>query len=180
MIDLRYEIGCTILKNYLFIFFIAFEQHCMTERLATFYFDAAEYNVNILHDPPLEKEHQYLPYIGNGVFGIPVSSEGWMYIKHGRALLLPIQWQPLISHPLYENSFYSEATVTQFTTGIVHKYQCLREGYHLSFQYYAHRVLDAILVQDLKIVNPTSLSQEIPLKPLTAAHWTNSRLETIK
>ncbi|KAF7382789.1 hypothetical protein HZH66_013191 [Vespula vulgaris] len=158
----------------------AFEHHCMTERLATFYFDAAEYNVNILHDPPLEKEHQYLPYIGNGVFGIPVSPEGWMYIKHGRALLLPIQWQPLVSHPLYENSFYSEATVTHFTTGIVHKYQCLREGYYLSFQYYAHRVLDAILVQDVKIVNPTSLSQEIPLKPLTAAHWANSRLETIK
>lgn len=41
----------------------AFEDHCINERLASFYFDAAEYNANILHNPPKENEYSYLPYI---------------------------------------------------------------------------------------------------------------------
>lgn len=152
----------------------------MNERLASFYFDAVEYNANILHDPPKENEHQYLPYIGNGVFGVPISPEGWLYIKYGRGLLLPVQWQPLISHPVPKESSYQEATVIHFTNGIVYKYQCLRDGYHIDFQYYSHRSLQGILVQTIKISNSFSLSQEIPLKPQESSYWTNSHVEPIR
>ncbi|XP_029167471.1 uncharacterized protein KIAA2013 homolog [Nylanderia fulva] len=158
----------------------AFEAHCINERLASFYFDAVEYNANILHNPPKENEYSYLPYIGNGVFGVPVSPEGWLYIKHGRGLLLPVQWQPLISYSIPKDSFYQEATVVHFTNGIVYKYQCLREGYHIDFQYYAHRGLEGILVQTIKVSNPFSLSQEVPLKPQESIHWSNSHIEPIK
>ncbi|XP_031833289.1 uncharacterized protein KIAA2013 homolog isoform X2 [Nomia melanderi] len=158
----------------------AFEDYCMNERLAPFRLEAEEYNVNILHKPPKEKEHQYLPYIGNGIFGIPISSEAWVYIKQGRALSLPIQWQPLITHPLPNGNFHTEATVTDFTNGIVYHYQCLRDKYYTEFQYYAHRVYDAIMVQDMKIVNPFSLSQNVPLKPQVSTHWNNAHIELIK
>lgn len=160
--------------------FIAFEDHCINEKLASFYFDAIEYNVNILHNPPKKTDHNYLPYIGNGVFGVPISPEGWLYIKHGRALFLPVQWQPLISHPISKNTFYREATVVHFTNGIVYKYQCLREGYYIEFRYYAHRVLEGILIQDIKLANPFSLSQEVPLKSQESIHWSNSHVEPIK
>ncbi|KAK9295002.1 hypothetical protein QLX08_010539 [Tetragonisca angustula] len=156
----------------------AIEDHCMNERLGAFYLDIGEYNANILHNPPKEGEHHYLPYIGNGVFGIPILSEALIYIKRGRALSLPVQWQPLISHQ--KSNFYREATVTHFTNGIVYRYQCFREGYYIEFQYYAHRIFDAILVQDIKITNPFSLPQNVPLKPQMSTHWNNYRAEVIK
>ncbi|XP_029038962.1 uncharacterized protein KIAA2013 homolog [Osmia bicornis bicornis] len=158
----------------------AFEDQCMDERLAAFHSDSEEYNVNILHNPPKEKEHQYLPYIGNGVFGIPIVPEASMYIKRGRALSLPVPWQPLISPPLFKSIAYQEATVTHFTHGIVYHYQCLREGYYTEFQYYTHRIFDAILVQDVKITNPLSFSQNVPLKPQMSMHWSNSHIESTK
>ncbi|XP_016916509.1 uncharacterized protein KIAA2013 homolog isoform X2 [Apis cerana] len=158
----------------------AIEDLCINERLAAFRFDIGEYNVNILHNPPKEEEHYYLPYIGNGIFGIPILPEALIYIKRGRALSLPVQWQPLISHPLLKSSFYREATVTHFTNGIVYRYQCFREGYYMEFQYYAHRIFDAILIQDIKITNPLSFSQNVPLKPQVSTQWSNYRIETIK
>ncbi|XP_033353701.1 uncharacterized protein KIAA2013 homolog isoform X1 [Bombus vosnesenskii] len=158
----------------------AIEDHCMNERLAAFHSDIEEYNANILHNPPKEGEHHYLPYIGNGVFGIPILPEALIYIKRGRALSLPIQWQPLISHPLLKTNFYRDATITHFTSGIVYRYQCFREGYYIEFQYYAHRIFDAILVQDIKITNPLSLSQNVPLKPQMSTQWDNYHIEVIK
>jgi len=109
-----------------------------------------------------------------------VTLDGWLYIKHGRALLLPILWQPLIYHPIPKDSFYREATIVHFTNGIVYKYQCLREGYHIDFQYYAHRSLEGILVQAVKLSNPFSFSHEIQLKPQESTHWTNSHIEPIR
>lgn len=152
----------------------------MSERLAPFRLDAEEYNVNILHNPPKEKENNYIPYIGNGMFGIPILPDAWIYIKGGRALSLPVQWQPLISHSLHRNNHYQEATVTHFTNGIVYHYQCLRDKYYIEFQYYAHRQFHTILVQDVKIVNPFSLPQNVPLKPQMSAHWSNSRIESVR
>ncbi|XP_078037455.1 uncharacterized protein KIAA2013 homolog [Augochlora pura] len=158
----------------------AFEDYCMNERLAPFQSEADEYNVNILHKPPRENEHQYLPYIGNGIFGVPIASDAWIYIKQGRALSLPIQFQPLISHPLPSDNLHTEATVTDFINGVIYHYQCRRDKYYIEFQYYAHRIYDAIMVQDVKIVNPFSLSQNVPLKPQGSAHWSNTRIELTK
>ena len=106
--------------------------------------------------------------------------EGWLYIKHGRSVSLPVHWQPLISPVLPEGSSYKEATVTHYTSGIVYKYQCLREGYYIVSQYYAHRSFDGILVQDIKIANPSALSQEVALQTQTSAHWSNSHTEPLK
>lgn len=157
----------------------AYEFDCINERLASFSSDAAEYNANILHNPPLETEHKYLPYVGNGYFGIPISSRNWMYIKQGRTLSLPIKWQPIISNSIPADSIYQEATVTHFTTGIVYKYQCLREGYYIAHQYYAHRSFNGLLVQDMKVFNPASFTREIPLK-ISTPNWSDSHTESIK
>ncbi|XP_066584652.1 uncharacterized protein KIAA2013 homolog [Prorops nasuta] len=156
-----------------------FEDHCINERLVGFYFDAAEYNANVLHNPPEQKDIKYLPYIGNGAFGIPVTSDGWIYIKHGRSLLLPVMWKPLIVHVPTEGAVYREATVTHFTSGIVHKYQCLRDGYHVDFQYYAHRGLDGLLMQDLKIANPSPFFREVSLE-LQPSQWHKAQIESVK
>lgn len=91
-----------------------------------------------------------------------------------------MQWQPLISYIIPKDSFYREATVAHFTSGIVYKYQCLREGYYIESQYYAHRGLEGILVQIIKISNPFSLSQEVSLRSQESIHWGNSHVEPIR
>lgn len=161
-------------------FHAAFEDHCMNERLAGFYVDIMDYNANVLHDPPKETDHHYLPYIGNGFIGVPILPEAWLYIKHKRTLSLPVYWQPLITAILPESSPYREATLTHYTSGIVYKYQCLRDGYYIVSQYYAHRSFDGILVQDIKVVNPSALSQEVALNSQTSIHWPDTQIEPIK
>ncbi|XP_043278837.1 uncharacterized protein KIAA2013 homolog isoform X2 [Venturia canescens] len=148
----------------------AFQDHCIEERLDNFRVDAAEYNLNILHDPPLETEHKYLPYIGNGIFAIPINTDGRLYIKNQKTLSLALRWRPLVSYSISQGSLLRETTVTHFVDGIVHRYQCFSDGYYIHSQYYAHRVLDGILVQDINIGNPSSLSQEIFFQLLINKH----------
>ncbi|XP_012258142.2 uncharacterized protein KIAA2013 homolog [Athalia rosae] len=158
----------------------AFEDQCINERLAMSFFETAEYNANIMRDSSTFEDQSYLAYVGNGVFGIPITADACLYIKHGRTLSLKVPWQPIIAHSIPEGSLYREATVTYFTTGIVQRYQCFREGYYLEFQYYAHRGLDGILVQDIKLVNPSASSHEVPLKSQASGRWSDSRSETVQ
>lgn len=148
--------------------------------MAGFYFDSAEYNANILFDPPKEEQHHYLPYVGNGVFGIPIQADSWLYIKNGRTLSLPVRWQPLISYQIPRATTHKEATITHYTKGIVYKYQCFRNGYHIGYQYYAHRDLEGIFIQEIKISNPISVPQDFSFMAQTPVHWSDSLTETIK
>ncbi|XP_011497817.1 PREDICTED: uncharacterized protein KIAA2013 homolog [Ceratosolen solmsi marchali] len=157
----------------------AYEERCINEKLAGFYFDSVEYNANILFHPAKEDQRLYLPYVGNGIFGIPIQSQSWLYIKNGRSLSLPVKWQPLIIYQVSEDTLYREATITHYTKGIVYKYQCFRDGYHTSYQYYAHRDLEGIFVQAIKISNPLSISLELPFKSQASLHWSESLVEPI-
>lgn len=152
----------------------------MNEKLAAFYLDTTEYNANILFDPPKEEQHHYLPYVGNGIFGIPIQRESWLYIKNGRTLSLPVKWQPLFAYEIPETTTYKEATVTHYTKGVVYKYQCFRNGYNIGYQYYAHRDLEGIFIQEIKISNPTSIAQDFSFSPPATVHWSDSLSETMK
>ncbi|KAL7288729.1 hypothetical protein TKK_0017454 [Trichogramma kaykai] len=157
----------------------AYNDHCINEKLAGYYFDALDYNVNILSSPPKKDENKYLPYVGNGIFGIPIQNEAWIYVKSGRTLSLPVKWQPLIIYQIPQDAIYREASVTDYTKGIVFKYQCFRDGYQISYQYYAHRLHEGIFVQEIKFSNPMSVSHEFPLRSQVTNYWTDSHLETI-
>ena len=165
---------------YILVNFAAFQDSCIKEKLGAFYFDTVEYNANILHNPAQDTDKKYLPYIGNGIFGVEITQDGWLYIRHGRTLLLPVHWQPLVSYSVPDGSLHREATVTHFTNGIVYKYQCLSDGYHIDSLYYAHRSLDGILVQDTNIVNPSSSNQEVALKLPVNMHWSEFEIKTVK
>ncbi|XP_015115145.1 uncharacterized protein KIAA2013 homolog [Diachasma alloeum] len=157
----------------------AFEDQCIRERLLNFHYDVANDDATILNDPPSEKDQNYLPYIGNGVFGVQVSPVGRLYIRQGRTLSLFAQWDPLVSVPLPDDTPHREATVMHFTDGIVYKYQCLRSGYHVDTQYYAHRIFEGILVEDITIFNPSSVTQEVPLRLNTVPHWTDYETKNV-
>lgn len=158
-----------------------FEDRCLNDLLSKFHPGSVEYNLNILHDPPRSNEHNYLPYVGNGVFGIPVALDSVIHIKQGRSLSLPVQFQPFVYHSMRDNELLGkEASVMDYTKGIVYNYQCIREGYYVESQYYASRVMENILVQEMQIINTLTVKQNVKLDKQEVKRWTNSRIEIIK
>lgn len=83
----------------------------MEDRLTSFYTEALEYDANIVHSPPQHNEHAYLPYVGNGLFGLPIKSDGRIMIRYKRTLSVEIPIQPLVGVSL--SGRFSEATVVR-------------------------------------------------------------------
>ena len=106
------------------------------------------------------------------MFGLHIHAESPLFIRNGRILSLPVYYHPVVtvSSPLGSGKPH-EATVIHYLSGIVHKYQCYSSGLYVSYQYYAHRTLPAVLVQDIKIVNPTNENFNLGLQQLKVTDW---------
>lgn len=152
---------------------------CLRDRLTSFYSESFEYNVNIKHVPVENDEKPYVAYVGNGVFGVEINKDSQVYFRQGRSLSLPTFIFPIVYLQNYYMTSYKEAFVTNYLTGIVHAFQCYKGGVYASFQYYAHRTHQSILVQDIKISNPTDLNFEITLQSNKIVRWGNSLPYTI-
>ncbi|CAG2062711.1 unnamed protein product, partial [Timema podura] len=144
-------------------------EKCIHDRLAPYYFDAEEFNANIQHNPLSKDEKPYLPYIGNGVFGLSLHYDSLLYIRNGRGLSLPVFWHPII--PVISKSKPREAVVLHYLTGVAHKFQCFTSGQYVSYQYYAHRKLPSVLVQSIKITNPTDETISMDLGQMRLSKW---------
>ncbi|KAG8240173.1 hypothetical protein J437_LFUL009463 [Ladona fulva] len=145
-------------------------ERCLSDRLLPFYFENEEFNANILHMPKRNTEKPYLPFVGNGIFGLDIYSDRPLYIKKGRTLSLPVPFSPIVEFSL-ESEAYHEATVVQYQTGVVYKFQCFSSGSFISYQYYAHRTLPSLLVQDIKVTNPTTDTLHLRISPANMLHW---------
>lgn len=131
-------------------------ERCMEDRLTSFYSEASEYDANIVHSPAKDGEHSYLPYVGNGVFGLPVNYDAKIMIRNGRTLSLEVPIRPIVTVSL--SGKFSEATVVRYLDGVVYRYQCMRLGLYVKYQYYAHRTIPGLLVQEIKVVNPSDVN----------------------
>ena len=165
----------TVFTCYDFVYshFTDIAERCLSDRLTAFYFSAEEFNANIKHIPLRDGEKPYIPYTGNGVFGIETNPESPLIIRRdGRTLSLPVRFHPVVSvtssigagKPL-------EATVVHYLNGLVHKFQCYDSGLYVTYQYYAHRTLPAIFVQDIKISNPTNENFSMDLRQIKVTKW---------
>lgn len=99
---------------------------CMDDRLTPFYAKNREFNANIKHNPIMPFENGFIPYVGNGVFGIEIQESANLYIKYGRYLSLPVFFHPIVS-VAQKNTFSKEATVSDYLNGIVYRF----DEYHL-------------------------------------------------
>ncbi|XP_017858222.1 PREDICTED: uncharacterized protein KIAA2013 homolog [Drosophila arizonae] len=171
---------------------------CMDDRLTPYILQNYEYDANIRHVAPLMPgERDYTPYVGNGYIGMEVSHGASLNIKHGRAMQLPIRFYPLLSVTSNGgNAGEKEATVVEYLTGMVHRFQCF-SGYFASYTLYAHRTQPNVLMQELQITNtrntvesidlimprnrlPKSSTRSIPLSdPVQIGMLTYSALEVI-
>ncbi|EDV31352.1 uncharacterized protein Dana_GF14592 [Drosophila ananassae] len=134
---------------------------CMDDRLTPFILQNYEFDANIRHVSPsmLPGERDITPYVGNGYLGLEIAHDAFLNIKHGRAMQLPIRFQPVVS---VQAAGEKEATVVEYLTGMVHRFQCLA-GYFVSYTYYAHRTQPNILMQELQITNTRNMMEEIEL-----------------
>uniref|UniRef100_A0A1A9ZD17 Uncharacterized protein n=1 Tax=Glossina pallidipes TaxID=7398 RepID=A0A1A9ZD17_GLOPL len=134
---------------------------CMDDRLTPFFLQNFEFDANIRHVPVLTGERNIIPYIGNGYIGLEIVHDASVNIKYGRAMQLPTQFFPVIS-VLQTTETGREATVVEYLTGIVWRFQCFSNIF-VSYSYYAHRTLPSILMQELRFTNTRNNMEEVEL-----------------
>ncbi|KAI8043367.1 uncharacterized protein KIAA2013 homolog [Drosophila gunungcola] len=136
---------------------------CMDDRLTPFILQNYEFDANIRHVSPAKMpgERDFTPYVGNGYLGLEIAHDAFVNIKNGRSMQLPIRLQPVVSVTGGSNG-EKEATVVEYLTGMVHRFQCFA-GYFVSYTYYAHRTQPNIFMQELQITNTRNLIEDIEL-----------------
>ncbi|CAH0713506.1 unnamed protein product, partial [Brenthis ino] len=121
--------------------------------------------------------HNYVPYVGNGLLGLALEHDSHINIKYGRTLSLPVFY-----HPLYivEDLDMKESTLVDYNNGIVHRFQCSSTGLHVSYQYYAHRTIPSLFVQEIMVTNPLNVPKSLHLTVPRLSDWPTSVKQTIK
>ncbi|XP_022120733.2 uncharacterized protein KIAA2013 homolog [Pieris rapae] len=121
--------------------------------------------------------HNYVPYIGNGLLGISLEHDSHLNIKHGRTLSLPLYY-----HPLYivEDYDMKESTLVDYKSGIVHRFQCSSSGIKVSYQYYAHRTIPSLFVQEILVSNPLNVAKKLHMTSPRLSDWQTAVKQTIK
>jgi hypothetical protein len=79
--------------------------------------------------------------------------------------------QPLVTVDAVDRDTWKEANVVHYPSGIAHRLQCSTLGLYVAQQYYAHRTIPAVLVQDMKITNPNDDPTEVKLEQRGVLHW---------
>lgn len=153
---------------------------CQKNFMSPFESALIEYDVYLRHESSASLtslSHNYVPYVGNGLLGMALEHDSHLNIKHGRTLSLPMFY-----HPLYIVDDYDmkEFTVAEYKKGIVHRFQCSNSGLHVSYQYYAHRTIPSLFVQEIWINNPTTTSKTLKLSIPRVSDWPTSVKMTVK
>lgn len=94
-------------------------------------------------------------------------------------MLLPVYFHPIVSLSS-KNGEFKEATVTEFQTGIVHRFQCFDSGIFASYIYYAHRNNPSVFVQEIQITNTNNQLLDVDLTLPRISDWTQSSTRTEK
>lgn len=105
---------------------------CIDDRLTPFYLKSLEFNAYIRHLPgdnsggvsstPAtgHRKGNFIPYVGNGLFGLEIQQDAHLMIRSGRNLGLPVFFHPLVSVGS-RLAGQRDATVTDYLSGVVHR-----------------------------------------------------------
>lgn len=152
---------------------------CQNNFRSPFKHDIAEYDAYMRFEGKAAQHtisHNYVPYIGNGFIGLSVEHDSHLYLKHGRTLSLSLYFHPL--HVIDDSSML-ESTIVEYTKGIVHRFQCGEAGLHASYQYYVHRTLPSLLVQEIRIESPSKPSI-LKMSTPRISDWAEADTRTVK
>lgn len=155
-------------------------QHvCVNNFMKPFEASLKEYDVYLRQESSAtlnSLNHNYVPYVGNGLLGLALEQVPHLNIKHGRTLSLPMYY-----HPLYviDDFEMKEFTVAEYKKGIVHRFQCSNSGLQVSYHYYAHRTIPSLFVQEIWVNNPTSAEKNLQFTTPRVSDWPTSVKQTI-
>ena len=149
--------------------------------------DLKSLNGFIKHMPTSRPEDSNnLAYIGNGHFGLALSdtSSEQLFItatgqhKSSRTLSVPVSFKPLIHASNNEDESSTSARVVNFYKGLLHHVMCYDDGIEgssgdisISRQIYAHRSIPEVLVQEIRISNPSGKDQFFQLERQGIVNW---------
>lgn len=139
-----------------------------------------EYDAYLRHETSAtlsSLSHNYVPYVGNGLLGLALEHNSFLNIKYGRTLSLPVYYHPLYIVDDYE---MKEFTVADYKKGIISRFQCSNAGLQVSYQYYAHRTIPSLFVQEILINNPTSTPISLRLSTPRVSEWPTAVKQTLK
>uniref|UniRef100_A0A182SEY4 Uncharacterized protein n=1 Tax=Anopheles maculatus TaxID=74869 RepID=A0A182SEY4_9DIPT len=95
-----------------------------------------------------------------------------------------LEYNPIHFHPIVSVASSGqparEATVVEYLTGIVHRFQCFPDGYHVSYQYYAHRTMPSVLVQEIQLTNTKNQLTDIELIIPRISDWPSAIVKNVK
>lgn len=95
--------------------------------------------------------NDYLPFIGNGYFGMTFNRQRSLLLKLGRTLNLSAPYYPIVTPKLPWH--YVERSAIHLKHGIAYTFACYEGKALITNEYYAHRSLPNILVQQITIKN---------------------------
>lgn len=190
---------------------------CIDDRLTSFYTRSAEFNALIQHygqsdDPAasfIPLNQRFIPYVGNGWFGLEVATYAKLHVKYGRYLSYPINYHPIVSIADEQNTFEDtvnekDSVVVDYLNGIVHQFQCFRADFFVSHNFYgelkrntsfglnkivnvywffefaAHRVVPQVFVQEIRITNTKNTVMDVQLLSPSAEHWAGVETKNLK
>lgn len=148
---------------------------CLDDRLTPFFASHHSFD-SVIHIP--SEPVEYIPYIGNGYFGLTIEEDAHVNIRFGRGLDIGVNFHPIISLS-QKNGERQEATVTDYVSGLVHRYQCF-EGFQASYVYYAHRTMPSIFVQEIEIANTKNQLVDAEIIVPRISEWLGSSTKLIQ
>ena len=147
---------------------------CLRDKLTRWQSNVGSYNAHN-HTSPL------LAYIGNGYFGMSVSPNSEINIKSRRTLSVPVPYKPIVHLTLVGEGEEEVGMVNDYIRGTVTSVQCMSEvgsfedPVTVTSNVMAHRTVPGVLVQDIRVHNPTSQSKQINLERLGIAQWETAK-----
>ncbi|RUS85512.1 hypothetical protein EGW08_006720, partial [Elysia chlorotica] len=113
-----------------------------------------------------------MAYVGNGNIAAALGSEKSLYIRLNRALSQPINFWPVVQTRIEGSK--KKSTILDVKSGLAYKMQVLATGsgcINVGSQLYAHRSRPALLVQDIRIQNPSDLPVVVEMDQIGASGW---------
>ncbi|CAB4064277.1 unnamed protein product [Lepeophtheirus salmonis] len=143
---------------------------CLHEPLSVYMDDLLRGDAHIVRNT---ESHEYLPYVGNGYFGLSVEPESQFYVFGAkRTLNAPLHFKPLVNVELkvshWRNEMEEAASIVHFSSGFVYQHRCPKDdensGITISQTIFAHRKIPHILVQEIKLDNPSNKENTFNLR----------------
>ena len=155
---------------------------CINDKLIQHETDFQTLNAHVKHRPLRSGDSNYLPYVGNGYFGLSDSeADQNIFIAASgqtRTLTVPVQFKPIVHVISSEFEDFQSAKVVNYGQGLIHDVMCYeysddttKKDISVSRQIFAHRSISEILVQEIKITNPSGKDQFFRTERLGISNW---------